>query len=323
MNIAELANSGSGLTYRAARRAYDTYLGAWYTVTSRFPVGANVYDRDWDVLIVLDACRVDALEAVADEYDFLGEVERRISVGSHSFEWLAKTFTTDYREEVTNTAYLTANTHAQMLFVDDDLPPYEREVPGFPDWNPVDADDFGRLEMVWRDGHDDTLGNVPPRRVTDRLIDVARTGDHDRVAAHYMQPHVPYLAGAIDEDREPTEFERSPLKAYSRGEAEREEVWERYLDNLRLVLDEVALALENVDADTVAITADHGEAIGEWGDVDHREGSFHPVVKTVPWVETTAVDEGTYDPDTEGAAASADDDTDADVQQRLRDLGYV
>lgn len=320
MNIAELADSGSGLTYGLARRAYDTYLGAWYTLTSRRSFGTNVYDRDWDALLVLDACRVDALRAVAPEYDFLDadRIERTVSVGSHSFEWLAKTFTTDRRREVAETAYLTANTHAQMLFVDDDRPPYEREVPGWPDWNPVAADDFGRLEMIWRDGHDEALGNVPPRRVTDRLVDVGRSADHDRVIAHFMQPHAPYIADAIDEERDPTDFERAPLDAYAGGEAERETVWEGYLDNLRLVLDEVALVLANLDAETVAITADHGEAIGEWGDVDHREGSPNPAVKTVPWVETSATDRGTHEP---GPVPETDDPV--DVERHLRDLGYL
>jgi len=323
VNIAELARSGSGLPYRVARRAYDTYLGAWYTLTSRYSLGTNVYERDWDVLIVLDACRVDALRAVADEYDFLdaGEIDRTVSVGSHSLEWLAKTFTGEHRDAVANTAYLTANTHAQMLFVDGDRPPYERSVPGWPAWDPVDADDFGRLEMVWRDGHDEDLGNVPPRRVTDRLVDVARDGDHDRVVAHYMQPHVPYLAGAIADERDPTPLERAPLEAFSRGDVSRERVWELYLDNLRLVLDEVALAIENMDAKTVAITADHGEAIGEWSDVDHREGSPHPVVKTVPWAETTATDRGTHEPET--TEVSTDHEPGVDVEQRLRDLGYA
>ncbi|PSP48877.1 hypothetical protein BRC67_12005, partial [Halobacteriales archaeon QH_3_68_24] len=46
---------------------------------------------------------------------------------------------------------------------------------------------------------------------------------------------------------------------------------EAYLDNLRIVLDEVAVLLENIDADTVAITTDHGEAFGE------RNFYRHPV----------------------------------------------
>jgi hypothetical protein len=318
LNIARLASDGAGVQYRLARRAYDAYLGAWYTLTSRRPFGTNVYDEAWDVLVVLDACRVDALREVADEYDFLDGIERRVSVGSHSFEWLAKTFTAERREEIGETAYLTANTHARMLFVDGDRPPYERRVPGWPDWDAVDADDFERLEMVWEHGHDERLGNTPPRRVTDRLVDVAREGAADRVIAHYMQPHVPYLADAVAADREPTPVEREPLEAFSRGEVSRERVWERYLDNLRLVLDDVALALENLDADTVAITADHGEAIGEWGDVDHREGSPNPAVKTVPWVETSATDHGTHEP---GPVPETDEPV--DVERHLRDLGYL
>jgi len=39
------------------------------------PVGTNIYERDWDALVVLDACRVDILREVADEYEFIDEVD--------------------------------------------------------------------------------------------------------------------------------------------------------------------------------------------------------------------------------------------------------
>jgi len=44
-------------------------------------IGTNVFDREWDVLIVLDTARVDALRVVADEYDFIGQVDSIWSVG--------------------------------------------------------------------------------------------------------------------------------------------------------------------------------------------------------------------------------------------------
>lgn len=91
-----------------------------------------------------------------------------------------------------------------------------------------------------------------------------------------------------------------------------------YLDNLRIALDDVELALSNMDAEKVAITADHGEAIGEWGEVDHREGNPHPVVKRVPWVETSATDEGSYTP-----GPKPEEDPSTSVEDRLADLGYL
>jgi hypothetical protein len=44
------------------------------SVSTRVDVATNVFEKDWDVLVVLDACRVDALRAVQDEYDFIDDV---------------------------------------------------------------------------------------------------------------------------------------------------------------------------------------------------------------------------------------------------------
>jgi hypothetical protein len=49
------------------------------------------------------------------------------------------------------------------------------------------------------------------------------------------------------------------------GDGDEEEIWESYIENLRYVLDHVEVLLENVDAEEVAISADHGNAKGEWG----------------------------------------------------------
>jgi len=38
---------------------FTLYLTIWYTITSRWPFGRNAYESDWDLLIILDACRVD------------------------------------------------------------------------------------------------------------------------------------------------------------------------------------------------------------------------------------------------------------------------
>lgn len=46
-------------------------------------IGTNVFDREWDALIVLDTARVDALRIVADEYNFIKNVESIWSVGGH------------------------------------------------------------------------------------------------------------------------------------------------------------------------------------------------------------------------------------------------
>lgn len=305
---------------------YYLYVGLWLTLTTRFPFGTNIYERDWDLLIILDACRVDALEAVAEEYPFLDEVDSIVSLGSTSGEWVGHTFCRAYADEVERTAYVTANPHSQAVLADRRFPPQYVAAPVvFPDWSAVEPSRFALLDEVWRDGRleEDTesiIRAVPPRTVTDRAIRAFRTDDTSRRIVHYMQPHAPYLRSASTPD-DPTVpgvdvFLPRPFEALKRGEVPHEGVWEAYLDTLRLVLDEVAVLLRNVDADRVAITADHGEAFGELGFYEHPVACPHPVVKRVPWAETTAEDAGTRDPIVDSTAHR-------DADTYLEDLGYL
>lgn len=304
--------------------------------TSRFSYGTNILERDWDVCIILDTCRVDALKAVADEYTFINDVEDILSVGGSSAEWMVHTFDRQWRELLSNTAYLTSNAWAKRI-IDDQLDPNEgfghddlSRLRHFGDWNLVERDQIGLLEHVWshvsqedkvsgQHGVADRLiaGGTLPRYVTDRGIDIVRSRDYDRIILHYTQPHRPYLSNSISESRDPYKYEVKPF-AYLRDGSERQTVWKAYLDDLRWVLDDVRIFLENADVDTVVISADHGEAFGEFGIYGHSCGSVHPHVRRVPWVTTSATDTGSYVPTvtpSENAAASARDNLEA--------LGYI
>ncbi|MDL0136573.1 hypothetical protein PNP85_13165 [Halobacterium salinarum] len=276
-----------------------------------------MYDEDWDLLVILDACRVDVLEDVASEYDFIKTVESRWSVGSHSHEWLTKTFSGKYAEKVANTAYVSGNGHTHETFVTRDYPPDETVPFCRPNWETVGTTDFGQLDMLWETAHQNGIG-VPPRAITDRTVEVSREGDYDRLIAHYMQPHIPYIAEALAEERSLTDIEAKGWKRLESGDADHDEVWQLYKDNLRLVLDEVELLLENTNAENVVITADHGNAFGEYTIHGHPEGVLLPCVKKVPWIESSATDSGTFS--TSGRSLPGDSST--DIEEHLRDLGY-
>lgn len=62
------------------------YLRCLQAVGRRLRYGKNVYDREWDMLVVLDACRADLLRAVVSDVEFLDRVETMRSVGSSSSE---------------------------------------------------------------------------------------------------------------------------------------------------------------------------------------------------------------------------------------------
>jgi hypothetical protein len=71
------------------------------------------------------------------------------------------------------------------------------------------------------------------------------------------------------------------------------------------------------------ITADHGELFGEWGLYGHISGILHPSLKRVPWVETTAEDTQSYEPQLTSPRGEARETEDEAVTQRLADLGYM
>jgi hypothetical protein len=62
------------------------------------------------------------------------------------------------------------------------------------------------------------------------------------------------------------------------------------------VLEYVEILLNNFEAEDVVISADHGEALGEYGLWGHPFGFPLSSVKTVPGAKTTATDCHTYEP---------------------------
>jgi hypothetical protein len=298
--------------------AFTTYLGLWYTLTSRWSPGTHIYDEEWDLLIILDACRVDVLEDVADEYEFIESVGSRWSIGSHSHEWLTKTFSERYSDEIADTAYISGNGHTHETFIEGEYPPDETVPFCWPKWETGRTEAFGQLDMLWETAHEDEIG-VPPRAITDRIVEVARESDYDRLIAHYMQPHIPYISGALAEDRAPTDVEAKGWKLLESGDADYDDVWQLYEENLRLVLDEVELLLENVDAENVVVTADHGNAFGECSIYGHPEGVLLPCIKKVPWVNSSAKDAGGFS----SSGDYLDDSQRTDIEDHLQDLGYM
>lgn len=301
------------------QRLYPIYLGLYLTITSRFPWGTNVYDRGWEVLVVLDAARVDVLRDLREEFEFLTGLNSIWSVGSASEEWIANTFTERYSGEVSQTALVTSNANVTKVIRERSMPPNYIDAKLYaPGWSVVEIDDFGYVDEVWRYGRSELHGAVPPRVMTDRAIAVGRERRPDRLIVHYQQPHAPYIH-KLEAGQEPERFEvDDTFDRLQRGEVDLEAFKQSYIADLRLVLKEVQLLRENIDADRFVITADHGEAFGEWGGYEHPVGFPHPSVKRVPWIETTATDSGEYVPTVE-----PEEPRDTNVDAVLEALGYI
>jgi hypothetical protein len=263
------------------------------------------------------------MEAVAPEYEFIDHVDSMTSIGSASKEWLSNTFKNRYRNEIRTTAYVTRNTHStpalsQKNYSGETCYPF-----GPSDFDTVPPEEFGYYEDISTVDFDnvsewaaptssDAPGRVHPRYTTDRAINAARSRENERLIVHYMYPHSPYPNA---KNKKLHEKFTHPLQ---RGEVSRDEVWEAYLDNLRFVLDEVELLVENVDG-TVVLASDHGEAFGEYMFYEHPIACPVPSVRRVPWVETTARDEETYTPE----APSPAETQSVQLEEKLEQLGYL
>jgi len=292
-------------------------------------IGTNVFNREWDVLIVLDTARVDALQLVEDEYDFINEVDSIWSVGGASAEWLARTFNKQHTDEIRNTAFLSAQSHIQGILdtrVQETDSSRRLPVKTLRLMPTIELEKVGKVEYLFKCepigeegpfGH--TEGNTPPRYVTDRGIAVGREHNFDRLMLQYHQPHTPWFSEALEEGRS-LEYHEYDWWNYYYETGDIDSIWEAYMSDLRYVLDDIEILLNNMDADKVVITADHGEAFGEYGVLGHKLGSLHPQIRKVPWVTTTAEDSRTHEPTVE--EPDQDKISREKLDEQLEALGY-
>lgn len=274
--------------------------------------GYNIYDEEWDLCVIIDACRADMFHEVADSYDWMvSESRTRRSVGAATRNWLRRTFTADRQDKMAQTDYVMGNAYADLI---------------------LDADDFQTLDKVYEYAWDHEVGATPARAVTERGIDTARNGAGDRLIVHYLQPHFPSIPDHLGYNMNREAFRNHSLDeggvewdgvwpALENGEVTAERVWEAYRENLRYVLNEVELLLQNVDAENAILSSDHGNAFGEWWAYGHPSGVFVPVNRNVPYVEVAANDEETIEPSLERHEAATEDSEEA-VNERLAALGY-
>jgi len=274
-----------------------------------FDDGVAVMDREWDNLVVLDACRADLFEQEAD-LDAFDRYERVTSRGSMTPEWTRRNFAGgDYGD----TVYVSANPFTALEA----------------------GDSFHRLVAVWETAFDEERGTVPPEAVVEAALFAAEDYPDKRRVVHFIQPHHPFLTDEemvaysgwtvrhlVDDDH--PRHPHDPFKAYSMGLLDREAVWEAYADTLSLVLDH-ALSLARELPGRTVVTSDHGNMVGERGwpvptpVYGHHPRLRYPELVDVPWAVLEADDRPTV---TDGATEDARATPDA-VRDRLRQLGYV
>ncbi|MDL0138354.1 hypothetical protein PNP85_02370 [Halobacterium salinarum] len=301
--ISDLAAAARSLRYAGFDAVREFASRTYYGLRSR-STPDPILDAEWDMLVVLDACRADVFADVGGggEYDF-DSGGTATSPASTSTEWLTAVLGSASDDALADVSYVTGN-------------PYSSRT--------IDTSRLGGYEAVWEYGWDDAQGTIPPGPVTDAAIRAGRTHDTDRLIVHYMQPHFPTVfdddSGGVALD----DWGDQPMSVWEQlrfGRRSVADAWRDYERNLEAVLEDVAVLRSNVDADRTVLTADHGNAFGEHAIYGHPGGVDVPALREVPWCETTASDERTREPS--GGRGGSVEATDASVvDDRLEQLGY-
>jgi hypothetical protein len=259
-------------------------------------------EQDWDTLIILDACRYDLFTDMAD---IDGELQKVISAGSHTSEFLTKNFTEPYPD----TVYLSAT------------PQIERH---------DKAHLFHETQHLWKDWWDDDLNTVPPEETAVAALEANSEYPDKRLVVHFIQPHYPFIGSSeLDVDHksvsrdgagpDASEEDGSVWDLFQEGEIDAETVWSAYRKNLELALPHVEQLVDELDGKTV-ITSDHGNMFGEFGVYGHPPRLYHEDLVAVPWLEIESHSRRQITED--GMDERTDDDHNEMIESRLRELGY-
>jgi len=262
--------------------------------------GATQLDKldeiDWDVLVVLDACRADVLGELAD-----WPIGMAVSPAGCTAEWLRT---------------VAASGTFDGAHVVSGNPQYER----------VDVDlDCDTVEPYWEEKWDQSLQTVRPEPILNRATEVFDGGDRP-VVAHLEQPHWPYIAklggswelaypelGPWTTDGTSDEIISFQV-AMQRGCIDMKQAYSAYRASVASVWSTLVEYIQRWWAadGSIVVTADHGETFGRLRDLklyEHPCSCHVSSVVTVPWVEFTS------------KTVSAD--RDGTIQEQLEALGYV
>lgn len=277
--------------------------------------GVAVMEEDWDYLIILDACRYDFFEARYRTY-LQGDLQKKISRGTTTSEWLEKNFTGYHGD----TVYVSANPHCS-----------DHTIHGF-----RGVDHFFRIEHVWKHSWNEQLDTVEPSTMTNEALRLAREFTDKRLIIHYIQPHGPWIGKtriSVDEiGKDPSHpsaidgkwtVDSQVWELVRQGRFDVKKLIQADKDNLDLALGEVQRLVGQLEG-RIVITADHGEAFGEKFVIGHPPGVYIRELVEVPWL---IIEKGkrrvTRSGSSESKQTTAKSQEDEILTKRLRALGYM
>lgn len=280
--------------------------------------GVDVMEKDWDNLIILDACRFDYFDEIND---LNGESDWVTCKASQSEEFAKKTFSGG---EFHDTVYVTGNGFGAQV----DSSVFHDLIPTFGEDSPMHHS-----------------FDIDPEVVSRIAKDAYDKYPNKRLIVHFMQPHCPYFGPRAEELRTQLEKEgikftdwKSPEKfdeedgivlddlytAVEEGYISSEQFKEIYIENLEYVMPYVKDLVNELDGKTV-ITADHGEILGEPASLfirrryGHAKEIYTQELRKVPWFVTNS---GERREIIEEKPVESSEPSKGEINKHLEALGY-
>ncbi len=255
----------------------------------------DIAKLDWDILIILDACRYDKYKEVYREIlGELGVLKKGISPATHTLEFLYKTFHDKYLDDV---IYISANPFVNSKGIIPFRHGYKFDA----------TKHFRKVIDAWEIEWSNELGTVHPRDMTNLSMVQMDLNPTKRFILHYMQPHAPYIYyGGLANNVFFEEIQKSKrslvndLISYGgkfanyfvshetiwrvgkifgiRTAWRLGKLWEKYgregiikgyVEDLKLVLKFVKVIIDKYKNKNILIISDHGERLGEKGNYGH------------------------------------------------------
>lgn len=265
--------------------------------------GLDVFDRDWDNLLLLDACRFDLFETMV-QHEFADSLVPTpvTSRGACSPEFIRGNFA---NRELHDTVLITANSWYDRLRQNED---------GF-------NLDLHYVEYVEPDTFNGATAH--PFTVADKVRWAADEFPNKRLVVHFLQPHPPFFSR---DGEELFYFGCHSPWHIKRNDVSPAEFVQAYLETLYCVLSVTLDLAADLNGKSV-ISADHGELFGErvspipiacyghpWGCFTVEE------LMTVPWLDLPANDRKDVSADTPRRQSPT---AGTSVEGQLSKLGYL
>jgi len=269
----------------------------------------HIIEDDWDILIILDACRYDLFGQISKGIlKNTDDLKKMISPATHTVEWLVKTFDKQYFSDV---IYISSNPFINSK----GIKPEQGKV------SFIGKDHFKRIIDVWDKSWNQDISTVHPIDVNKAAIVSIDLNPKYRHIIHYMQPHSPYIYyGGLKSHMHPVQNLQKNLNPTNELSVfskilkiifSQETVWrighnlgrdptwdlgklwlkygkegiiKGYKEDLKLVLNHVKKIVDLYPNKKIIITSDHGERLGESGNYGHA-GKREKVLIEVPWLE--------------------------------------